>query len=224
MAAATLGGTYAFVSFGDPESIPTREELLDNLRTQALAAEGSYLTTLGGTVLFTAAQEMLARVLDARQVRHGAQAADNRFYDEQLESHPLWTAVMDNGLKPVIEEAIFRLVPAALFTQPGKMSWGVGLASNSLFGAIHNFGLDDDGNLTFAYKSLPILQFLLGAYCWYLMKARGFTHAAAAHVAYNSLLHLLEIVEDRRARANERANEDAPEEADEEADEEGAGE
>jgi membrane protease YdiL (CAAX protease family) len=84
---------------------------------------------------------------------------------------------------PVSEEAIFRLVPSATANALGLKGniWEVGAGTSAAFASTHGFK-NKDGDIT-----LPIPQFTLGMFTWWLQRNRGYTHAVLAHSINNSL-------------------------------------
>jgi hypothetical protein len=190
--AGAVGGVASYISFSEKSDIPDIETLAHRAYDRALESKSSELWTLGESVLFSVAQEALARGLDRLNIRHGANAyvRQDAIAPPETRLEFLWDLVKKNGLAPILEEAIFRLAPA-VFTKDAEMSWVTGMTANTFFSLIHNIDFHEDGNFLIHYKSLPILQFILGSYCWYLMKSRGFSHAVAAHATYNCLMNIL---------------------------------
>lgn len=140
-----------------------------------------------GTWIFNVAIGYFA---DRIGVDHGGHAADGDLYAEQLQESPVQLYLRDNIAIPVVEEAIFRLLPSAFFSDevdPLNMRWGTGIASATLFAAVHNFSKPEADRITLHLDSIPVEQFVLGVYCWHAQRRGGFRHAAGAHVLYNNL-------------------------------------
>jgi len=94
---------------------------------------------------------------------------------------------------PIMEEVIFRILPAHLLFKEG-MQWVVGIPANFAFAAGHNIvpvgeevtrsiQLTDGHKLSLDLVPLP--QFMLGAYCWYVMKRYGDWAPILAHAINN---------------------------------------
>lgn len=99
---------------------------------------------------------------------------------------------------PYLEELVFRLAPSLYLPGPSA-HWQVGLTISLFFAYVHN--LQSDGEyLYFHVTSLPILQFCLGCYCWYLMREFGLWDAGLAHAIYNTVCEFYpsEAIEDQQ--------------------------
>ncbi len=169
------------------DAVDVAPELGERFLKKAIESKGSHLSTIGQSILFTFAQDLLGEILDRMNVAHGTHAYQQQAGIESAEQYPVWDAVKKNGLIPILEEALFRLFPVCLTHDKG-MSWMTGLSSSVVFTLIHNMDSDKDGKILVYYRSLHVLSFILGNYCWYLMKTKGYTHAVAAHVTYNMLV------------------------------------
>lgn len=107
---------------------------------------------------------------------------------ERLMRNPARMTFMTAVYAPIIEEAMFRLVPASLF---GKR-WSIGLISSLVFAGAHNIG--DNG---LELSKIPASQFLGGVLYWYFMKERGLDHAVFAHAANNNILAVASFLAQR---------------------------
>lgn len=175
-------------------------------------SKGSLVYTLGESVLFTFAQHIIGNGLDAADVPTGGHAYTQDHALDEAERNAVWDTCKKNAVIPLIEEAIFRLIPAAI-TDDDDMAWAHGMTANVFFSLIHNFDQDENGDYLAYYASVPALQFILGSYCWYLMKTRGFSHAVAAHCVYNMLIERCgDVIDCMRGKSTEptqkRAGED----------------
>lgn len=168
-----------------------RRPLSERVAAEATSNRRSAFWTCLETAVTFVANIVIGYVIDRFGVDHGGHAADGDLYAEQLEAAPLSLYVRDNFAIPTVEEAIFRLLPSAFFseeTAPNlKMHWGTGLTSAAFFAAIHNFSKPEEDKITLHLDSLPVEQFVLGTYCWYAQRKGGFGHAVGAHILYNNL-------------------------------------
>lgn len=168
-----------------------RKSLTERLKSEAVSHRRSGIRTAVETIVVWAGNIGIGEIADRMNVSHGGHAADGDFYEEQYEESPYVVLARDNFLIPVIEEAIFRLLPSAFFTEEKgpdiRLHWKTGLTSTLIFAAIHNFSKPEADKICVHLDSLPLEQLVLGAYCWYAQRYGGFVHAAGAHVAYNNL-------------------------------------
>lgn len=211
-AAGTLGYLAASWKLREPAEPERKWQLLDetverarlqNLWREATSSRASHLRTLGESTALSILQMLAADRLDTLPLETGGRALTPEQADEEERASPVGHFVLRNLLNPVTEEAIFRLIPSAVFSDKRKgVDWANGALSTAAFGLVHNLGRDERGFL-FHYASLPILQSTLGAYCWYMTETRGFSHAVTAHVAYN-------VICDRYARWQARQETSAP--------------
>jgi hypothetical protein len=171
-----------------------KKSLVERVKSEAMSHRRSGIRTAVESIVVWAANIGMGAVADKLKVEHGGHAADGEFYEEQLEESPYAIYARDNWLIPVIEEAIFRLLPSSLFSEevsPNvQLHWKTGLASTVVFAAIHNFSKPEADKIRLHLDSLPLEQLVLGAYCWYAQRRGGFIHAAGAHDLYNNLCEL----------------------------------
>lgn len=101
----------------------------------------------------------------------GNSGTDSDHYQRMLINPKLftWSTVV---IGPVIEETLFRLVPASVL---GKR-WSIGVLTSLLFASVHGL------------ERVPVSQFLGGVFYWYLMKERGIDHSIFAHATNNNAL------------------------------------
>lgn len=195
IAGALVGGTAAIV--GGAMLVP-REQLNSLMRslhqpplavripTEAKRNDRSIFRTAFETLIVFASNVGLGHLSDFLGIDHGGHAADGELYEEQVEAKPVSMYVQHNIAMPIFEESMFRLLPSAMVSSPG-MHWRLGLASTALFASIHNFSKPAHDKITVHLDSLPVEQFVLGAYCWYAQRSGGFLHSAGSHVLYNNL-------------------------------------
>jgi membrane protease YdiL (CAAX protease family) len=95
---------------------------------------------------------------------------------------------------PLLEEALFRLIPAILFDFATSFkkhndipsNIGIGLVTAAIFASVHNIVKDGSGRLKLNLTSIPVQSFIAGLFLWYLMKVKGFDHALLAHAFNNA--------------------------------------
>lgn len=116
---------------------------------------------------------------------------------EMFEKDPLLVAKLYGTagfLAPAAEESFFRIIPGLLVRQQDGMQWGVGIPSSIAFAAIHNLirrgecaerELNLGSGVRLSLDVVPLPQFLLGAYCWYVMRRYGDLAPVVAH-AFNN--------------------------------------
>ena len=98
---------------------------------------------------------------------------------------------------PLVEEAIARLLPslaASYFISPKGKVWEIGIPSSLAFALYHNVvdstvtetrGIQLTENKKFSTEWMPVPQFILGVYAWYLQMQYGFHAAVIFHSAWN---------------------------------------
>lgn len=156
-------------------------------------ADASYAETALQTELVLAANTLGQFVFKKLGIPLGnAAITEDSLHQEHEARNPYASLLKDDVLKPILEEAAYRLIPSILLTggldvsqkSPGTR-WDVGIPMTAVFALVHNAHHDEEGKFAFA-KNVPIDQFVSGLFYWYLMRERGFSHAAAAHVLNNS--------------------------------------
>ena len=115
---------------------------------------------------------------------------------ERFEQDPLLSARLYGTvawLAPVSEEVLFRLIPHA-FLHRDEMGWEVGLPFNIAFAGIHNLvdirqetkrSVELSDTLKLSLDTVPLSQFMLGAFCWYVMRRYGELAPILAHSLNN---------------------------------------
>lgn len=86
-------------------------------------------------------------------------------------------------ITPAVEETIFRLLPSKVLNLIGVSgnAWPVGLADAIWFAGVHR------KNEESGIKTIPVQQFNLGLWTWWLQRNRGFSHALTAHSTNNAV-------------------------------------
>ena len=95
---------------------------------------------------------------------------------------------------PIIEEALFRIIPSYLSGGAGKR-WDVGIPTSALFALLHNLtaretpglGIPLGAERKLALTWVPLPQFMMGCYFWYLMREHGALAALLTHSGANHL-------------------------------------
>lgn len=142
---------------------------------------------MGQAVLLAMAKNLTADVLGRLNIK----TAGNNLNEEQrkklLEKGLIDVAINACVKSPIVEELIFRALPAA-FSDKEKKDWiKFGIPSSALFAAAHNIDQDDK---PFATDRIPITQFFGGLFYWYLVKEKGLDHSILAHSANNTYVLL----------------------------------
>ena len=191
LAAGALGGGAAIQVFTDIPERLERKNLLDRIISEVGQNRRNAVYTLAESIAVWAGSMAVCNQMDARGISHGTHASDGELAEEFARNHPIRDYVHANCMMPLLEEAMFRLVPSALFSEEKPphvgLHWVTGLSANTIFALIHNVGNPEAGKFTFSLDSLPLEQFILGAYCWYAQRKGGYVHAAGAHVLFNNL-------------------------------------
>jgi Type II CAAX prenyl endopeptidase Rce1-like len=191
IAVAAFSGVAGIAAFTEIPERLQRKNLLDRVLSEIGENRQSAISTLVESTVMWAGNMILCNFMDKKGIQHGTHAYDGVGAEEFTENHPIRDYIHSTLTMPVIEEMVFRLVPASLFNEERlpniKLHWDTGLVANSVFSIMHNFGSPQPGKFTFTIDSLPLEQFILGAYCWYAQRTGGFIHAAGAHILYNNL-------------------------------------
>lgn len=112
------------------------------------------------------------------------------FEKDPFLAYRIYSAVALTG--PFAEESIFRIVPNMFLSREGTQ-WQVGVPSALLFAAIHNLSTHGPAGssvevapgVRLSLDMVPLPQFLLGAFCWHLMRRYGDLAPYVAHVFNN---------------------------------------
>lgn len=207
LAAAAFAGSAAMVTLTDIPHRLERQNLLDRISSEIGQHRRSAVSTLVESIVLWAGNMKLANLMDSGGIMHGTHAAEGQGAIEFAERHPVLDYLGSNFMKPLVEEAIFRLAPSSLFAEEHppnvQLHWDVGLTANVIFSVIHNFGSPEPGKFKFTLTSLPLEQFILGAYCWHAQRRGGFAHAVGAHVLYNNLCVAYEMRQNLRDSAED---------------------
>jgi hypothetical protein len=187
------------------------------------------------SVLFQSGQYALAAICNHLKLPVGnatLKAADiskntvisvvERFEKDPLLPMRLYGSVA--WLAPLSEETLFRLVPQVLLRRDGMM-WEVGIPFNLAFAGIHNIvdirqetkrAIELSEAVKLSLDTFPLSQFMLGAFCWYVMRRYGELAPILAHSLNNQVPALALIwggrgtlVEFNELLAEELAREDS---------------
>ena len=125
----------------------------------------------------------LAAALQAVGVRFGNAGADK--LEALSKTAPGVMLVSACIVGPIVEEAIFRLLPSKLLDFANSLrrkpesknpAWSTGLVASALFAAAHGL------------SAIPIPQFLSGLFFWRTMRNYGYWGAVFCHAAQNGIL------------------------------------
>ena len=176
-----------------PQKTPATEprpEIPD--KTQKLEAEqenkeNSFTETAVEQSLMMGAKYIANAIFEKLKIEHGNQSLSDEKMIEYLKDKPINGLLKAGVLGPIIEEALFRALPAGFIDKNDKRSrWEIGIPTSLLFALAHNFKEEESGELQFA-KSIPISQFMGGLFYWYLMREKGYSHATMAHSMNNAI-------------------------------------
>lgn len=94
---------------------------------------------------------------------------------------------------PIVEEAIFRVLPSLITSSPG-IEWRVGIPFNVIYALMHSvvpesavtkLSIPISNDQKISLDHLPISQFLLGAFCWYCARSYGSLAPILTHTLNN---------------------------------------
>jgi len=184
-------GAIAACAFTDIPQRLQQQGLMDRVISEVGQNRRNAVYTLAESIALWAGNMLVCNAMDARGVLHGTHAMDGAAAQEFADRYPIPDYLHKNFAMPLFEEALYRLLPSSLFSEEQspdiKLHWATGLTANAVFSMIHNFSSRKPGEFTLTVDSLPLEQFLLGTYCWYVQRRGGFMHAAGAHMLYNNL-------------------------------------
>lgn len=182
------------------------QKLADKPITERIIEESTHnrralLSSFIESVAVWATNHVTAIGLEKLGIKNGAHAGDGKLYEEAVNKKTLQTYLSSNLFIPLMEEVMFRLIPSSFLDgkDRGSIRWDVGLTSNVIFALIHNFGNPEENKYTVSLTSIPLVQFVLGSYCWYAQRTGGFIHSAGAHILYNNLCSAYEAYENNKA-------------------------
>jgi hypothetical protein len=96
---------------------------------------------------------------------------------------------------PIVEEAIFRVLPSLLAPMPGAR-WDMGIPFNVIFSLMHSVVPDEaptrlsiplSSTQKLSLDKLPVSQFFLGAFCWYCARTYGSLAPILTHGLNNQI-------------------------------------
>lgn len=154
-----------------------------------------YVRSMIETSLMNMAEGIASEVARYLNIPSGGGYAQSEEFAEKLKNFSWKDFFRGTVVAGLVEEAIFRLQPSIeLDTEQLQQQddpnyreryWGRGVYEAGVFAIAHNFYFEN-GKLRFA-KTVPIEQFIAGIYFWYVMRERGFSHAAFSHAFNNTL-------------------------------------
>lgn len=160
-----------------PSEIQIRENLKGAIDRLDINAEdfdrflGSYTGTFTEGNLVILAKMVAANLI--KNSGNAGQKADPEYFNDPQ------NILMIGFIGPLIEEVLFRLIPAGFGTD-----WSVGIPATIIFAGVHNI-VEVDGKVVLDLKTIPVTQFMGGVFYWYLMKYKGLDHAILAHMQNN---------------------------------------
>ncbi len=112
------------------------------------------------------------------------------FEQDPFLAYRLYSTVALTG--PIAEESLFRIVPNMFLSREGSQ-WMVGVPSALAFAAIHNVitqgpagrSVELAPGVRLSLDMVPLPQFLLGAFCWHVMRRYGDLAPYVAHALNN---------------------------------------
>ena len=112
------------------------------------------------------------------------------FESDPFLAYRIYSTVALTG--PIAEESLFRIVPNMFLSREGTQ-WQVGVPSALLFAGIHNVSTHGPAGpsvevapgVRLSLDVVPLPQFLLGAFCWHVMRRYGDLAPYVAHVFNN---------------------------------------
>lgn len=127
-------------------------------------------------------------------------ATVNLFEKDPLLVARLYTQI--GWMLPAGEELIFRILPSWLLRKEG-MQWQVGIPMSLAFAAAHNLmdvkhktqsAVPLSDGVKLSLDTIPLPQFLLGAFCWYVMRKYGDLAPILAHALNNQAAALAVVL------------------------------
>ncbi|OGK29211.1 hypothetical protein A3D06_02500 [Candidatus Roizmanbacteria bacterium RIFCSPHIGHO2_02_FULL_40_9] len=158
--------------------------------------KGSYRETVMQAIGLISAMIPLTTLVNLFGIKSGNQSFEKGEYEDYLNNHFLKMLIEGGVIAPVVEEALFRLLPSFSLDLLGNISsklrpdprvfWPLGITQATLFGLIHNIQSAPDGSSRFA-RSLPFEQTTMGLSQWYMMREKGLRHAILCHGTFNTV-------------------------------------
>lgn len=176
-----------------PQETPAKEpkhetsDKAQKLEAEQEDKENSFSETAIEQSLMMGAKYIANAIFEKLKIEHGNQSLSDEKIIEYLRDKPISGLLEAGVLGPIIEEALFRALPASFIDKNDKRNrWEIGIPTSLLFALAHNFKKEESGELQFA-KSVPTSQFMGGLFYWYLMREKGYSHATMAHSMNNAI-------------------------------------
>ena len=163
----------------------TLENFSDSLINKLGIKKGSYRETAIQQILVTASQFALSAALYSRAVEVGNQGMLNTMVINFIKDYPLIFLAGTVVAAPLVEE-FSRYSASKLFARGGGRRWDMGIATSTVFALSHSFELADLPHIGIR-PSIPLPQFSGGMFAWYLLREKGYTHAAFGHALNNAI-------------------------------------
>lgn len=169
-------------------NLPQAEKTTPSKDKQGFVREGSYIETAIEQTLMMIAKKSAHIALGHIGIENGNKNITPDELVKYLRDKPIST-IFEMGIAiPVLEEYAIRFLPSEIIAGPSKgHRWDVGIPMSALFALSHNLILKkEEEHWKFRIgKTIPLTQFMGGMFYWYLMRERGFEHAALAHSMNN---------------------------------------
>lgn len=162
----------------------TLENFSDSLINRLGIKKSSYRETAVQQVLMTTSQFVLSAALYSRSVEVGNQGMLNTMVIDFIKNNPLLFFAGTVVAAPLIEE-FSRYSTSEIFARGGGRRWDMGMATSAVFALGHSFDITDLSNVRFK-PSIPLPQISGGMFAWYLLRDKGFSHAAFGHALNNA--------------------------------------
>lgn len=150
--------------------------------------EHSYTKTIIEQSLIMGASVIADTILEKLKIEHGNKILSEEDIIEYFRDKPIKGLLEVGILGPVVEEALFRALPSRglINKKDARHRWDIGIPTSLLFALGHNLKIEESGELRFI-KSVPVSAFMGGLFYWYLMREKGYSHAAIAHSMNNTI-------------------------------------
>lgn len=114
-----------------------------------------------------------------------------------LKQNKLKTMINTTVSMPLLEEFGFRLWFNTFLPNNNKNYWELGIPVNIFFAYYHNFEKNEEDNIEFESEYIPIPQFIMGCFYWYLIRQKGFEHSVLSHLENNVIALTLLMLKEK---------------------------
>lgn len=150
--------------------------------------ESSYAETAIEQSLMMGASAIAGAIFEKLKIKTGNKSLSEEEIIKYFRDDAINSLFYVGILGPAVEEALFRALPSRglIDKNDKRQRWDIGIPTSLLFALAHNFREEESGELQFV-KSVPVSQFMGGLFWWYLMRVKGYSHAAIAHSMNNTI-------------------------------------